>query len=141
MDRNNTIERGIFVFCNWLVFGLIGIGFTLEGGAREDFLISLIGIVGIAGGFISHLIINKVFETNFTPGEIALALGLFALGSITFILAWATGQVSQNAFLNGVALIAVLVAGFFAYVTTRYGLGGAFRKFDVVSTSHTGPQK
>lgn len=141
MERNNIIERGIFVFCNWLTFGLIGIGFTLEGGARGEFLVGLIGIMGFLGGFVCHVIINKVFSTSFTAGEVALALGLFALGSIAFILSWATGQLSHQAFLNGLALLAALVVGFFTYVTTRHGVSGAFNKFDVVPSSNTGQRK
>lgn len=141
MERSNIIERGIFVFCNWLTFGLIGIGFTLEGGARDEFFVGLIGIIGFLGGFVCHVIINKVFSTSFTVGEVALALGLFALGSIAFILSWVTGQLSHQAFLNGLALLAALVISFFAYVTTRHGVGGAFKKFDVVTTSNTGQQK
>lgn len=141
MERNNIIERGIFVFCNWLVFGLICIGFTLEGGARGDFLVGLIGIAGIVGGFVCHVIINKAFSSTFTVGEVTLGLGLFALGSLAFILSWITGQLSYAAFLNGLTLLAVMVLGFLAYVTTRHGLGGAFKKFDVVASSNSGHRK
>ena len=141
MERDKNIERSIFVFCNWLVFGLIGIGFMLEGGVRGDFLIGLIGVAGVAGGFVGHMIINKGFSSNFSVGEVAIGLALFAGGSIAFIVTWLTGQLSQEGFFIGLAMLAVLVVGFFAYVTTRYGLGGAFKKFDVVAASNSGHQK
>ena len=89
MNRINSLEtekkneRAVLVFCNWLVFGLIGLGFLLEGGSRENFLIGVIGIVGIIAGFVVHIIINhistcyriissyfqKIFKRNFLVGR------------------------------------------------------------------------
>ena len=59
MEPDKRIDRAIFVFCNWLAFGLIGLGFTLEGGARADFLVGLIGIAGVVAGFVGHMVINQ----------------------------------------------------------------------------------
>lgn len=141
MEPDKIIDRAIFVFCNWLVFGLIGLGFTLEGGARADFLVGLIGIAGVVAGFAGHMVINQIYSTSFTLGEVTLGLVLFALGSVVFILLSAFGELSSVAFQIGLTLFAILVVGFFAYVATRYGVSGAFKKFDVIPTSGPGKRE
>ena len=141
MEADKTNERAVLVFCNWLVFGLIGLGFLLEGGARENVLIGMIGIIGIIAGFVVHIIINHISSTGFTLGEVALGLVLFALGAVTFILSWIIGAMPLVAFRIGLLLLAVLVVGFLVYVATRYGVAGAFRKFDVIGTSNYGKRE
>jgi hypothetical protein len=141
LEPDKIIDRAIFVFCNWLVFGLIGLGFTLEGGARADFLVGLIGIAGVVAGFAGHMVINQIYSTSFTLGEVTLGLVLFALGSVVFILLSAFGELSSVAFQIGLTLFAILVVGFFAYVATRYGVSGAFKKFDVIPTSGPGKRE
>ena len=131
----------MLVFCNCLVFGLIGLGFLLEGGSRENFLIGVIGIVGIIAGFVVHIIINHISSTGFTMGEVALGLALFAFGAVTFILSWIIGAMSLVAFQIGLLQLAILVIGFLAYVATRYGVAVAFRKFDVIGTSTSGKRE
>ena len=141
METEKKNERAVLVFCNWLVFGLIGLGFLLEGGSRENFLIGVIGIVGIIAGFVVHIIINHISSTGFTMGEVALGLALFAFGAVTFILSWIIGAMSLVAFQIGLLQLAILVIGFLAYVATRYGVAGAFRKFDVIGTSNSGKRE
>jgi len=141
LEPDKKTDRAVFVFCNWLVFGLIGLGFTLEGGTRGDFIIGLIGIAGVIAGFVGHMVINHVYSTSFTLGEVALGLVLFALGSVVFILLWMIGGLSMAAFQIGLLLLAVLIVGFFAYVATRYGVSGAFKKFDVTGTSGSGKRE
>ena len=141
MEADKTNERAVLVFCNWLVFGLIGLGFLLEGGARENVLIGMIGIIGIIAGFVVHIIINHISSTGFTLGEVALGLVLFALGAVKFILSWIIGAMPLVAFRIGLLLLAVLVVGFLVYVATSYGVAGAFRKFDVIGTSNSGKRE
>lgn len=135
MSLNAKIEREVIVHCNWLLFGLVGLSFMLEGGRQESFLIGLIGVASIVFGFIGHFIANYVFEQGFTKGEVALGLGTFAGGTTTLVLSWMLAGLSDGGFTIGLALLAVLVVGFFVYVATRYGVRGAFTKFDVVPTS------
>jgi len=141
LEPDKRLDRAVFVFCNWLVFGLIGLGFTLEGSTRGDLIIGLIGIAGVVAGFVGHMVINQAYSTSFTMGEVALGLVLFALGSVVFILSWMIGALSLAGFQIGLTLLAVLVGGFFAYVVTRYGVGGAFKKFDVIGASGAGKRE
>lgn len=141
MSLTAKIDRKVVVVSSWTVFGLLGLGFLLEGGARESLLIGIIGMVAIAAGFTCHLIANYVFEQSFTKGEIALGLGVFTAATIVFILNWLTGGVSETSFLIGFATLLLIVVGFFIYLTTRYGVGGAFKKFDVASKTQSRDQK
>ncbi len=125
------VERGIVVFCNWAVFGFIGLGFLLEGGARDSFPVGLIGVAGIAAGFGGHVIINSLYRQPFTLGETALGLGLFVTVVLVFVAGWLGGELTVTEIYIGLTLLAVLVVGFLVYVTTRYGVRGAFNRFDV----------
>jgi len=131
LDTEQKVERGIVVFCSWAVFGFIGLGFLLEGGARDSLLTGLVGVAGLVAGFVAHMIINFVFAQPFSLGETALGLGLFALGVLGFIAGWLDGALSRTDFYIGLSLLAVLVVGFLIYVTTRHGVRGAFDRFDV----------
>tara|TARA_R110002126_G_scaffold48195_3_gene134436 strand:+ start:4761 stop:5186 length:426 start_codon:yes stop_codon:yes gene_type:complete len=135
------IEREVVVFSNWTIFGLVGLGFLLEGSTSDSFLVGTIGILAIIAGFSGHLIANHVFEQTFSKGEIALGLAVFALATLAFILTWLIAGLSQTTFLIGVATFFVTVVGLFVYLITRYGVGGAFRKFDVTSSAISGSRK
>lgn len=141
MSPTAKIEREVVVFSNWTICGLVGFGFLLEGSASDSFLIGTIGILAIVVGFSGHLIANHVFEQTFSKGEIALGLTIFALASLAFILTWLVVGLSQTTFLIGVATFFFTVLGLLVYLITRYGVGGAFRKFDVTSSSISGSRK
>lgn len=123
------IERGIVVFAIWAVFGFIGVGFITEGLVRDGYLTALIGIAGIALGFVGHLIVNFVFGQRFTNGETALGLVVFGAVVLSFILGWLTIDISETDFHVGLTLVSVVLLGAFAYVATRYGVRGAFSAF------------
>ncbi len=131
--NERKLERGIIVFCNWAVFGIIGLTFLLEGVATDAYLTALAGIIGIVAGFIGHMVINVVFGQAFSLGETALGLAVFAISILIFILNWAFVGLSETDFFIGLTLLSVLVTGFFAYLSTRYGIRGAFNRFDVKS--------
>jgi hypothetical protein len=135
LNKEKNVERGIIVFCNWAVFGLVGLGFLLEGGARDVYLIGLVGVVGIISGLAGHIIINRVYGQGFSFNETALGLGMFATLLIIFIVSWAFAALSRTVIELGLTLLATLVMGFVVYVSTRYGLRGAFNRFDATSGS------
>lgn len=141
MSLTANIEREVVVISSWTVFGFLGLGFLLEGGARQSFLIGVIGMLALVMGFLCHLIANYVFEQSFSKGEVALGLGVFVTSTIVFILCWLIGALSQTSFLIGLATLFIVVIGFLTYLTTRYGVGGAFHKFDVSSKSQTRHQE
>ncbi len=141
METSQKIERGIIVFCNWTVFGLVGLGLLMEGGARDSFLLGSVGVGSIIVGFSGHILVNSIFQQSFTLGETVLGLGLFAIFVLTFIALWIGGGLSRVDFNIGLSLLAVLVAEFLVYVISRYGLRGAFKRFDVIPTTGLGNGK
>jgi hypothetical protein len=131
MSKPAMIERDLLVFSIWAVLGFGGLAFLLEGFARDSYLISLAGIVAIVCGFVAHIIVNAIFRCGFRPGEAALGIGAFGVIALVFIVGWAAGDLSRIDYLSGLTLFAVLAFGFLAYLSTRYGLKGAFSRFHV----------
>lgn len=141
MSSEKQVERGIIVFSNWAVFGFVGLGFLLEGVTRDEFAVSLIGVAGIAGGFIGHLVINFAFKQPFTSGETSLGLAVFGLTVLVFLLGWMFAGLSDADVFTGLTLISVLLLGFFAYVATRYGVKGSFSTFHHKHPEPSEPRK
>lgn len=125
------IERGILVFSIWGVLGFSGLGFVLEGFAQDWYLMALGGIGLLTAAFIAHIIVNAVFDQGFAPGETALGIGSFGVLALVFIVGWISGSLTSSDYYAGLTLFAVLAAGFLAYLSTRYGLRGAFSRFHV----------
>lgn len=141
MSRTAKIEREVCVFTSWTICGLLGLGFLLEGGARESFVIGSIGIGAIVVGFIAHLIANYVFGQDFTKGEAALGLGIYAVTACIFIIASLSSALSLTAITLGIVTLIVVAAGFVSYLLTRFGARGAFNKFDAASQAISGHRK
>ena len=138
MRQNTKIDREILVHCNWIVSGTTGLGFMLEGSVRSNYFIGLMGCIIIIAGFVGHLIVNYIFERNFTIGEVALGMGLFVIGALIFIWFSLGDGLSEIGFFIWLTLFALLTFGSLVYLVTRYGAGGAFRKFDVVQQQDRG---
>ncbi len=141
MSRTAKIEWGVFVVSNWTVCGLLGLGFLLEGGARENFLIGIFGIVAITAGFVAHLIANHVFQKGFTKGEAALGLGIYAFAAIVFILVSMLVELSQTAVVLGIGTLCFIAIGFITFLCMCFGVRGAFKKFDAASQTLSGYDK
>jgi hypothetical protein len=137
LSNDRKLERTIIVFCNWAVFGFIGLGLLLDGLARDNYLFGFAGVVGIVAGFVGHMVINRVFGLVFTKGETALGLVVFSTSVITFVLSWLIVGHSNIDFYIGLTLFATVVTGFFVYVSTRYGIRGAFTRFDAIPSARS----
>jgi len=46
------------VFSSWGVFGVIAVGFLMEGIARETYWLSLVGVAAAIAGLVGHLIVK-----------------------------------------------------------------------------------
>ena len=125
------VERNLIVYANWAIFGIGGLCFVMEGLSRDVYLVSLIGVAAILAGIIGHLVINTVFRTAFTSGEAALGVGVFAIAALSFIGAWAVGDLSEQDYWSGLTLFGVLAAGLPVYLSTRYGFRGAFAQLGI----------
>lgn len=129
MAAMTIIERRILVFSIWGVLGLLGLGFLLEGFSRDIYAVSLIGIALIVAAFLAHIIVNAVFDQPFAMGETALGIGGFGVLALLFIVGWLRSELSMADYYSGITLFGVLMAGFIAYLATRYGLRSAFSRF------------
>ena len=123
------IERGILVFSIWAALGLLGLGFWLEGMARDAMGVSFLGIGLMVAAFVAHIIVNAVFRQGFTKGEAALGIGLYGLMALIYVGARLDGALSASGALSGLALFGVLGFGFLFYLATRHGVRGAFSRF------------
>ena len=128
-DRAVTRDRGILVFSIWLSAGVLGLSVVLEGFARDDWAVSLLGVGTIVASFVAHMVVNAVSRTGFTRGETALGIGAYGLLGLIFILGALGGQLSLADYHSGLILFGVLAAGFLTYLVTRHGLRGAFSRF------------
>jgi hypothetical protein len=128
-------DRAILVFAIWAVLGFLGLGFMLEGIARDSYLVAVAGIGLIVASFVVHIIVNAVFNQGFTPGETALGIGVFGVLAAVFITSWLARGLSMADFYAGLTLFGALALGFLAYLMTRYGLRGAFSHFHLKPAS------
>lgn len=129
MTPSPNSERGILVFSIWAVLGFAGLGFVLEGFARDAYWVSTLGTATLIAALIAHIIVNALFDQGFDPGEAALGIGSFGLMALVFLFASVRGALTTSDFHSGLTLFGALAAGFLAYLTTRYGLRGAFSRF------------
>lgn len=135
MSTSPNVDRGILVFSIWGVFGPLGLGFLLQGFSLGAYLVSLVGIGLIALSFVAHIIVNAVFDQGFTSGETTLGIGSFGILAFVFVVAWAEGGMPMANFYAGLTFFGVLAAGLIVYLSTRYGLRGAFSHFHVKPAS------
>ena len=130
MPNDSDLDSRFAVLTSWGLWGSFGLGFVLTGFRSGLLGFGLAGFALLAAGFVSHVIVNRVYGRTFTDGEIASALGLFGLAVLGFVISWlldpGLDRTSVTLALTGCT---VGVAGFFAYVATRYGLRGAFSMF------------
>ena len=129
MANRAGVERGILVFSIWATLGFLGMGFWLEGAAREAMRISLLGIALILAAFVAHIVVNAVYRQGFTRGETALGIGVYGLMALLYVLARLQGGMNATAAQAGLALFGLLAAGFVTYLATRHGVRGAFTRF------------
>ena len=131
MSKPAMVERDLLVFSIWAVLGFGGLALILEGFSRDSYMISLAGTLSIVAGFVAHIVVNGVFDCGFRPGEAALGIAAFGALALAFIGGWAVGGLSPTDYWSGLTLFAVLAAGLPAYLSTRFGLRGAFSRFHV----------
>lgn len=135
------VERNLLVYANWAVFGFGGLCFVMEGFSRDVYLVSLVGVVAIIAGLVGHLIINAVFHSAFTAGEAALGVSAFAIAALTFIGAWAVGDLSEADYWSGLTLFGLLAAALPVYLSTRYGFRGAFAQLGIKALDDKGARR
>ncbi len=123
-------EHRLAVLTSWALFGALSLGAVATGFRADDIAVACVGYAILVAGAISHLVINRIYGRDFRPGEIATAITLFGVAALAFLAAWVLGPGLTPAGVTiGLVGMAVVVAGFLAYLVTRHGLTGAFSMF------------
>jgi len=129
VDTDRYVEHGIAVFANWGVFGVIAVGFLMEGITREAYLLSLVGVAATVAGFVGHLLVNTWFGLTFSRAEGGLGLAALGLVALVFTVSWLASGLAVTTVWTGLTLIAALIATGFLYLATRFGVRDAFSQY------------
>lgn len=121
------VEKRLAVVSNWSLFASFGMCFVLSGFSGPSWGLGLLGYGLLVMGFVGHLIINHVFETGFSPGEVALGLVLFGLSALSFIAsALFSAHFGPENLGLGLAGFGALAACLVFYLVVRYGMRGTW---------------
>lgn len=125
-------EKRLAVMTNWAMFAPFGLCLILSGSAGGQWLVSLGGFAAFVLGFIAHVIINAIYRTTFSQGEIVVGFIGFGVTVLCFIVSWlTTPTLAAGDVIAGIAGFAALIACFVVYLITKFGLKGAFSKFHI----------
>jgi len=123
MNSVEAIESRVAVYTNWALFGSFGFGFTVSGFSDGNFVLGLIGFALFLIGFCVHLIIQRIFGTNFSKGEVALALTIFSVSILAFVGSWLFDpRFDKMGSLIGLTGFSSIVIGLIVYLVTKFGL-------------------
>lgn len=123
-------EHRLAVLTNWALLGSISLGLVATAFRAESLFVAGAGYAVLIAGFVSHLVINRIYERDFRPGEIATGITLFGVAALAFLANWAFSPAfSPRDVEIGIVGLALVAAGFVVYLTARHGLTGAFSMF------------
>ena len=126
-------ERRLAVMTNWAFFGSFGLCFTLSGFSAADLLAGLFGFALLAAAFGAHVIINHLFRTRFSKGEVALGFIAFVVSVLGFVLSWLVLPHFDTANIAiGLAGFSLLFACFLFYLVAHHGVRGSIDMLDRV---------
>lgn len=129
-EADYDAEHRLAVLTSWALFGSLSLGLVATAFRADSLIVAGAGYAILVGGFISHLVINRIYARDFRPGEIATAITLFGVAALAFLANWAfDASFSAQDVVIGIAGLALVAAGFVIYLTTRHGLTGAFSMF------------
>jgi hypothetical protein len=122
-----TVEKRLAVVTNWSLFASFGMCFVLSGFQAPSWGLGLLGYALLVLGFVGHLIINHVFESGFSPGEVALGLVLFGISALSFIAsALFSAHFGPENLGLGLAGFGAMAACLMLYLVIRYGMRGTW---------------
>ena len=126
-------EHRLAVMTNWAFFGSFGLCFTLSGFSAADLLAGLFGFALLAAAFGAHVIINHLFRTRFSKGEVALGFIAFIVSVLGFVLSWlALPHFETVNIAIGLAGFSLLFACFLFYLVAHHGVRGSIDTLDRV---------
>lgn len=130
---HSDLDRHALVMGVWLATGLLAAVFLIHAFGGGSVWAAAAGFAVLLAGFGAHVIVNAVWRTGFTPGELALGLCVYGAGLVWFLLSLLLGNVeAARLFVPiGVGFIVILVAVVF-YLVTFFGVRRTFERFDVI---------
>lgn len=125
------MERRLAVMTAWAWLGSFGLCLALSGFRIPDLVLGLAGFALILVSGCVHVVIDRIYETRFSDGEVAMGFGLFVASVLTFVVAWMSlpdfGPVRVAIGLLGFA--ALFLAAVF-YLTASHGVRGTIALID-----------
>lgn len=131
-EAETDAEQRLAVLTSWGLFGAFSLALVATGFRAEEVLVSAAGYLLLIAGFISHLIINRIYGMGFRSGEIAAGISGFGIAAFSFMAFWALDPAfTMDDMLSGLLGLAAAAACFVVYLATRFGLKGAFSMFHI----------
>ena len=125
------MEHRLAVSTSWAFLGAFAFAFVVHGFTHAQLSTGLLGFALFILAFVSHVIIKRIFRTDFSAGEAALGLIVFVIAALSFVASWAFSPAfSATNLILGLAGFGGIVAAFLFYMFTRYGMRGSFILFD-----------
>lgn len=131
MSWDDRSERWLAVMTNWAFFGAFGLCFAISGFSQADLLCGLLGFGLLATAFGAHVIINHIFQTGFSRGEIAAGFVVYVVSVISFVVSWlALPRFDTANIAIGLCGFSLLLACFLFYLVANHGVRGSIDMFD-----------
>lgn len=130
LERKDS-EHRLAVITSWGFFGSFAFCFVVSGFSGGNLAAGLGGFALFIVGFVAHVIINGIFETDFSAGEAALGFVVFVVGALSFIGSWLFDpKFDAVNLVIGLAGFSAIFASFIFYMFAKYGMRGSFTLFD-----------
>lgn len=130
MDDSRLTERRLAVTTSWGLFGSFGVCLICTGFGAPSLAAGLSGFALMIAGFVSNVIINRIFGSGFTEGEVALGLGAYAVALLTFSLSWILLHFRFMQIVIGISGFAALAVCFLFYTVSSHGVRGSLELLD-----------
>lgn len=131
MEGFRKTERKLAVMTNWAFLGSFGLCLAVSGFAAADLVAGLLGFALVALGFCAHVVINHIFRTGFSEGEVALGFVVFTVSMLSFVVGWIVAPDFGNVQIAiGLAGFGALIACFIFYMAANYGVRGSIAMLD-----------
>lgn len=133
MNASYRSERKLAVMTNWGFFGSFGLCFALSGFAAENLVVGLFGFGLLILGFCAHVLINHLYETGFSEGEVALGFVVFTVAVLSFVVSWiVVPDFGGASIVVGLGGFAALIACFIFYMVASHGVRGTITMVDEI---------
>ena len=132
-------EHRLAIMTSWALWAGFGLCFVLSGFSGIDPVIGLIGFSCFVAGFISHVIINRIFSTGFTTPQVSLALVAFVVAVLGFVArSLSDPSFGEKNVLVGLVGFSAIIACFVVYIMINYGIRGSYAMIDRLNARGSG---